>query len=143
MEPNAEGLALIFGGGTIVVFCCIGLLFLAIFGIVGFFIYKRMKKGSAARDAAQTWLSVPGKILESEIRITHNHDNTTSQFPYVSYSYTVKGKSYQGETIRAGEQFFNVRWTGKASEVTDRYPVGGDVTVYYNPEKPEEAALER
>ena len=50
--------------------------------------------------------------------------------------YQVLGNSYTSETIKTGEQFFNVRVMGDAQSTIARYPVGAQVMVYYNPAKP-------
>jgi len=66
-----------------------------------------------------------------------------SVYPVVVYQYEVNGRVYQSQTIKAGEQFFNVRIIGQAQETVDRYPIGAQVMVYYNPVNPQESALER
>jgi len=45
----------------------------------------------------------------------------------------VKGQNYQNQTIDAGDQFFNVRIMRQAQETVNRYSIGAQVMVYYNP----------
>jgi hypothetical protein len=59
------------------------------------------------------------------------------------YSYEVNGQEFQGQTIKAGDQYMSIRFTGDAMKTMSRYPVGSKVTVYYNPANPAESALER
>jgi hypothetical protein len=111
-------------------------------GGVGFFLYKRSQQSNAARQAAQSWLSTTGMVLMSSVQ-SRRSGNSTSTFPVVVYQYEVNGKTYQSQTIKAGEQFMNVRILGQADATAARYPIGANVTVYYNPANPAESALER
>ncbi len=111
-------------------------------GGVGFFLYKRSQQSNAARQAAQSWLSTTGTVLMSSVQ-SRRSGNSTSTFPVVVYQYEVNGKTHQSQTIKAGEQFMNVRILGQADATAARYPIGANVTVYYNPTNPAESALER
>jgi hypothetical protein len=110
--------------------------------IFGVFMYRRSQQGKAAKEAAQSWPSTMGTVLSSSVQ-SRRSGNSTSTYPVVIYQYQVNGKPYQGQTIKAGEQFFNVRIIGEAQATAARYPVGAQVMVYYNPGKPQESALER
>ena len=111
-------------------------------GALGFFLYKRSQQSNAARQAAQSWLSTTGTVLMSSVQ-SRRSGNSTSTFPVVVYQYEVNGKTHQSQTIKAGEQFMNVRILGQADATAARYPIGANVTVYYNPTNPAESALER
>ncbi|MBI5945150.1 MAG: DUF3592 domain-containing protein [Chloroflexi bacterium] len=111
-------------------------------GGFGYFIYKRNQQSASYRQAAQSWLSTSGRVLMSSVQ-SRRSGNSTSIFPVVAYQYDVDGKTYQGKTIKAGEQFLNVRIYGQAQATVERYPAGATVTVYYNPSNPSESALER
>lgn len=113
-----------------------------VLGGVGFFLYKRSQQSNAARQAAQSWLTTTGTVLMSSVQ-SRRSGNSTSAFPVVVYQYEVNGKTHQGQTIKAGEQFMNVRILGQANATAARYPIGANVTVYYNPANPAESALER
>lgn len=121
---------------------CTIILPLAILGVVGYFLYKRSQQSNTARQAAQSWPSTTGTVLTSTIQVSHT-GNSRSEAPVVLYTYEVSGQSYQGQTIKAGEQYLNVRFSGDAINTMGRYPVGKKVTVYYNPANPAESALER
>ena len=110
--------------------------------IFGIFMYRRNQQSKAAKEAAQTWPGTMGVVLSSSVQ-SRRSGNSTSTYPVVIYQYQVNGKPYQGQTIKAGEQFFNVRVIGEAQATANRYPVGAQVMVYYNPAKPQESALER
>jgi len=109
---------------------------------LGIFLYRRSKMKDAAKQAAQDWSSTMGTVLASTIQIKRT-SRSRSEIPVVVYQYQVNGKSYQSQTIKAGEQFFNVRLMGDAQKTIERYPVRAQVMVYYNPANPAESALER
>ena len=115
------------------------LIFLVVLGV---FIYRRSQQGSAAKQAAQSWPATTGTVLMSSVQ-SKRTGNSTSFYPAVVYQYTVNGQSYQGQRIKAGEQFLNIRIIGDAEATVRRYPSGAQVTVYYNPASPAESALER
>ena len=93
-------------------------------------------------QAAQTWSSTMGTVLSSSVQ-TRPTGRSHSTFPVVVYQYEVNGKTYQSQTIKAGDQFMNIRVIGEAQATVARYPIGASVMVYYNPENPAESALER
>jgi len=109
---------------------------------LGIFLYRRSKMRDVAKQAAQSWSSTMGTVIGSTIQIRRTNNNR-SEIPVVVYQYQVNGNPYQGQTIKAGEQFFNVRLMGDAHKIIARYPVGAQVMVYYNPANPAESALER
>ena len=131
-------------GGLLGVFgaICATVLPLIILVVLGIFLYRRSQQGKAAKAAAQSWPGTLGTVLMSSVQSKHS-GKSTSIYPVVVYQYVVNGKSYQSQTIKAGEQFFNVRVMGQAQETVNRYPIGAQVMVYYNPANPQESALER
>ena len=104
--------------------------------------YRRSQQGKATKEAAQTWPGTMGTVLSSSVQ-SRRSGNSTSTYPVVIYQYQVSGQTYQGQTIKAGEQFFSVRIMGDAQATVARYPIGAQVMVYYNPADPKESALER
>jgi len=130
------GLIGVFGG------ICATVLPIIILVGLGIFLYRRSQQGSAAKQAAQSWSSTMGTVLMSTIQIKRT-GRSRSEVPVVVYQYQVNGQVHQGQTIKAGEQFFNVRVMGQAQATIARYPVGAQVMVYYNPTNPAESALER
>jgi hypothetical protein len=109
---------------------------------VGVFLYRRSKMRDTAKQAAQSWSSTMGVVMTSTIQIKRT-SRSRSEIPVVIYQYQVDGKPYVGKVIKAGEQFFSVRLYGDAQKTIDRYPVGAQVMVHYNPANPAESALER
>jgi Protein of unknown function (DUF3592) len=125
------------GGGV----CAFVLPILILVG-VGVFLYRRSKMRDTAKHAAQSWSNTLGTVISSTIQVKRT-SNSRSEIPVVVYQYQVNGNAYTGQTIKAGEQFFNFRLMGDAQKAIARYPVGAQVMVYYNPANPAESALER
>ena len=134
---------LLFGGVSIIVTVCVCGSFIIVFAIIGIVLYRRMQKSSAEEKAAQSWPTTNGTILSSSLQWRSGAHGTQSQEAVVIYQYQVSGQIYQGRTVRAGEQFLTVRVPGQAQAIVSRYPAGAQVTVYYNPANPSDAALEK
>jgi len=114
---------------------------LGIFGGIGWFLNKKSKDAKALREAARNWVSITGKVITSRVEVSGGEHTTVS--PHIVFEYNVYGRAYTGSQIKAGDAHW-ASYTSRASyDTVDKYPVGSDVTVYYNPENPEQSALER
>lgn len=90
--------------------------------------------------AASQWPSTMGTVRMSMLESRSSSDNSGStNYPVVHYSYQVGGQMYQGSKIAPGME---VGGSG-AGNVIARYPAGAQVMVFYNPQNPSEAVLER
>jgi hypothetical protein len=103
--------------------------------------------GFELRERAQrmiTWASVRGSVTRTAIVADGTfEDGSAAYYPRISYRYVVAGKEYSGER----RSLINVG-TGRflragLREVVERYPVGSEVIVFYDPADPREAILER
>jgi hypothetical protein len=88
------------------------------------------------------WPHVDGRITESNaqeyvVGVTHERAHYWS--PNVCYEYTVNGQLFTGTTIAYGRSYSRQR----AIELTGRLHPGTKVTVYYDPNAPSRAVLER
>jgi hypothetical protein len=103
-----------------------------VFGIVmlGFW-YSKQKRAKRA----MTWPQVPGKIIESTVVGATNFDGGDEK-ARILYSYVVNGISLQSKSVGAG-------MLSNPVGIVKRYPVGKQVQVYYDPENPKSALLER
>lgn len=145
MDPQ-ELFPWLFSGGIIItVITIIGSILVSLLctvvPIVGvFWLLKRGADQSRAKhQASLAWHMTTGKIVKSRVEVLGGEHTTVS--PRIVYEYDVYGRTYQGEQIRAGGL-----WRGptrSAYDIVDSYPVGATVTVYYDPNNPEDAALER
>ena len=114
---------------------------LGIFGGIGWFLNKKSKEAKILRNAARNWASTTGKITKSRVEVTGGERATIS--PHIVFEYNVYGRDYSGSQIKAGDVHWASYTSRAAYDVVDKYPVGSEVTVFYDPENPEQSALER
>jgi hypothetical protein len=148
MDPEAIFPWLIGGGGiigTLVITCVISVCslvpFIAVFGWIGYSIKKRSEQASELKQASQDWLTTQGTVLLSRVEVVGGDYARTE--PRIQYEYTVGAQSYRSERIKAGGTLFKVVNNRDAYDMVDRYPVGAEVTVYYDPANPSQATLQR
>jgi hypothetical protein len=113
-------------------FCGFLFIFDAIF--LGIIFFTRRKVAQAS-----TWPSTMGTVTLSTIQRRRNSKGGSTSYPIVHYAYQVMGQPYQRDKVMPGP---DVGGSG-AHKVVARYPIGAQVMVYYNPDKPSEALLER
>lgn len=110
--------------------------------LIGLIVFATLTKMKEVR-AAQNWQTVRGKITRSEVRALRKRSRDEGEqvrsAPSIAYEYTVNGKRYTGERISLGENIPETDF----ERVLNRYPVGAEVTVYYDPANPAQAVLER
>ena len=95
-------------------------------------------KGSLFSDPA-TFKSIEGRIVSSSTYTSKRKRNTYYHYS-IDYEFTVNGKSYRSDEITFNnnhslDQEF-------AQKYTSKYPVGKNVTVYYDPHDPSFSVLE-
>lgn len=92
-----------------------------------------------APGKSNDWLTATGQILASTINYRRDSHGSRTAYPLVMYVYQVDGKQYQSQRIYFGGEIGGSAMTG----VIKKYPVGAEVPVYYNPQNPADAVLER
>lgn len=104
----------------------------AIFLAVIFFMRRKMA-------AVSQWPSTMGTVNSSYLERRSSSEGGSTNYPVVQYSYQVGGQAYQNSKRAPGPE---IGGTG-AGKVVERYPVGAQVMVFYNPQNPSDAVLER
>jgi hypothetical protein len=127
----------LFGG-----LCAVILPILIIAGI-GYYLYKRNQQSMSQRQSAQNWANTTGTVLMSSVQSSYSSTGGSSIYPVVVYQFVVNGKMIQSQNIRAGDKYLKVNVSWQAQETVNKYPIGKQVTVYYDPNNPAECALER
>lgn len=124
---------------------CGGLFFVILFvgGLILILSYSRSKKKAGL---SQQWPFIPGMITVSEVKQSASTDEdgytTYSYFPHVEYSYTVNGQIFSGKQIAFGAtRGYNSSQNAQAQ--LGKYPLNASIWVFYNPQNPSEAVLER
>jgi hypothetical protein len=124
---------------------CLGA-FVLVFAAGGVYLIYRAVKSTQESKASQSWPSTVGHVVEARVREStstdSDGDSQTRYSPYVKYEYDVAGRSYLGERLVFGPIATSPR-PNKIQAVLGRYPPGTQVTVYYDPENPKDAVLER
>lgn len=90
-----------------------------------------------------TWPQVTGKVVSSEVRSTLMETTKTkylAYWPEVQYEYKVGTVRYSGNRVRFTQHGMD---EAESKRVVTQYPVGKAVPVYYNPNDPEAAVLEK
>ena len=88
---------------------------------------------------SSNWPSVSGVVAESEIiektSSSSEGGRNTTEVSQIKYSYEVNHVQYSGSTV-------SYRKDNDDRKNVERYPVGKEVVVYYQPDNPEECVLE-
>ncbi len=142
MEWGAVLLTLLIGACPIVIISVVGILILVALVWVAKRVQLKSQQASAVLQSSQSWPSTTGTIVKSRVEV-RGGSTTTSVDAKIVYEYEVGGRQYQGEQIRVDDRHRVIQVGGQAYEMIDRYPMGASVTVYYNPDDPAEAGLER
>ena len=117
-------------------------LVLAVFGLVAIWQWQR-------RQRFRHWRITDGKIIsagsamQANAPADSNFDSSDSELlrvPHVTFEYHVQGKTFRSSRIST--VVVDPRYI-PAKATLARYPVGAGVPVYYDPEDPGSAALER
>jgi hypothetical protein len=86
---------------------------------------------------AQAWPSTEGLVLVSEVRDEGGENGWRA---HVSYRYEVAGRVYENSRIAVAVEYGREGFQAH-QELAGRFPEGTQVTVYYNPQNPADAAL--
>lgn len=124
----------------------VGFCFLLVFFLLGagmiFFSLRARKKA----QQSQSWPSTAGTVSEVQVKEISREDadgfQTTSYQPQVTYSYQVGNQTYTSDRLSFGARV-SYGNRNQASKVLEAYPVGMPLVIYYDPEKPAEAVVER
>lgn len=127
-----------------------------LFALVALFVWRFtdlprfwMERGQGNKklmQASMHWPPTTGKIVSSAV--THGpHTERGEQraapkfYPEIKYEYVVNGTTFSSERRGIGGEIGLAE--NAAHAIVERYAVGAQVTVYYNPAQPSEALLER
>lgn len=91
--------------------------------------------------ASESWPSTPGVITRSDVDQSID-DGKTMYAAEISYDFTVGNKSYSGNRISLTSGNSKTSSLRKVKKDLQKYPVGEKVTVYYDPELPNNAVLQ-
>ena len=110
----------------------------ALLGLVFIALYLRSRKQAAT---SQSWPGTPGTITASEMNVVEDDESGDVYAPSIAYEYRVGDRPFTSHRIRFGSA--SSRDRAKAEAVLGSYPAGKEVTVYYDPARPDQAVLEQ
>jgi hypothetical protein len=90
-------------------------------------------------NQAKTWPTTEGTIKSCKCAYYYVMNESSSYFTHVNYSYTVAGRSYQGDRIAFG--YSGSWWRKPNQKIADRLSSAKTVLVRYAPDKPSLAVL--
>ncbi|MCE9644398.1 MAG: DUF3592 domain-containing protein [Chloroflexi bacterium] len=116
---------------------CAGVFFLIGLAIMasGWITYR--KSGQAA-----DWIAAPGTVITSEV--IHSIGGKLSFSAHIVYQYTALGRRHTSSHVTIAE-LMGIFDTGKdeAMAKVKKYPAQSTVTVYYDPQDPQRAVLQK
>lgn len=111
-----------------------GVLTLVGLGVLIFAIFDYYEAKSST-----SWENTIGKILESTIE-SHRNDDGITYKPVIVYSYKVNKKRYHSRVVYFGESLHHSS-IKVPQDLVNRFPIGSEVKVYYNPKSPSNSIL--
>ena len=114
-------------------------LFLGGLGIFLVIFALRLKRDD---EECGTWPKSQGVVIGNELKTELNQRGRINYIPVVQYIFQANHRMVQGNRICVGHPLHFMRLQ-KAQHTLENYPLGCKVWVFYNPQDPEEAVLER
>ena len=114
--------------------------FLGLFAIAGLAVLAFGIQAMVEGTDSNSWPTAPGEIVRSDYEIVRNSSDDFDTAAKIRYTYEVVGELLEGDRVQVG-----LASEGSPAEnrrLTNQYPVGAKVNVYYDPEEPTEAVLE-
>ncbi len=116
------------------------------FGVV-FFLASLLAATTAFKDwrryrESENWVPVTAQIVSGNISARRG-SKSTSYVLDIKYSYKVLGQSYENNQFSFGSEGTGYDTRKKAEGILAKYPIGNQVTIYYDPNNPQQAVLER
>ena len=115
------------------------LIFLPFLGVCLFFLYGNIQTAKQ-QDTASLFIPVNARVIESRVRKIMTSRRTIYE-PYIEYSYTVNGRTYNSTRLGYGSKPIPEGYDGTEKSYVAAYPVGKSITAYYNPDNPNESVL--
>jgi len=88
---------------------------------------------------ARGWTQTTGTVDSAEIIMRSDSEGGSSPYPHVVYSYRANGMALKNDHIQPGGDVGGM----VAYKTLKKYPVGAQVSVFYDPANPSDALLER
>lgn len=111
-----------------------------VFVLIGILLMRAGFSEMRTARASAGWPQTPGKVFKSSIDWSSDSDSSTGWRAQVAYTYSVGGTEMKGNRVSLGD--YGSSNSSHAQGIVNRYPVGRDITVYYDPRNPATCLLE-
>lgn len=113
--------------------------------ISAIFIFLYTKKEHNLQKESVNWPTTEAVVSSSNVRRDWDKNNGAPKTTYwfeISYNYEIEGKTYLGKryTFQGGPSF-NTK--SLADALLAEFPIGKKITIYYQPDNPQEAVIKR
>lgn len=108
----------------------------------GLLLFDAIKNWLKYRES-ESWQPATGQVVSANVTVHRSGKGGTSYGMSITYSYQVMGREYQGKQYRFGANEIRYGLRKKAEEMVAQNPLGKPLTVYYDPNNPSQAVLER
>jgi hypothetical protein len=109
------------------------------------FIFLYVKKENTLSNDSSNWLGTSAVIASSNVRRDWDKNKGTPKTQYwfeVQYNYEVEKKTYLGERYAFhGNPSFKTK--AEAEKLLEEFPIGKTITIYYQPDNPQESVIKR
>lgn len=112
-----------------------GMLLIILASLAGLFLTYFASNNALNASKTKSWPTAEGTIVTSEIT-----GSTSRYVLHIVYTYTVDSTEYSSEKIGL-TNYAQYKKKVDAESAIDKYPLNSKVTVYYNPDKVDEAIL--
>ncbi|MHC6203002.1 DUF3592 domain-containing protein [Breznakiellaceae bacterium SP9] len=125
-----------------------GFVFFVFAVVAGFGCFHFVRQGAKMKTYITTerTAKMTSYTRSSTSRVGSDRCRTTTTYTYykpiLEYSYTVGKRKYTSTSVIFGGGRYASTDSGKIERVID-HPVGGSITVFYNPDKPDESFLDK
>ncbi len=116
------------------------------FGVI-FILTALLAGATAIKDwrryrESENWIPAAAQIISGNISVQRGSKNT-SYVVIIRYAYAVLGINYESGQFSFGSEGTGYDTRKRAEKVIAQYPAGSQATIYYDPNNPQQAVLER
>ena len=88
---------------------------------------------------AESWPTVEGYIIDSGVSEQYDDEGGSTYCPWIEYGYTIENVTYTNDRISHGADDRCSSWD---DDWADDHRPGENITVYFNPEDPQDSQIE-
>ncbi len=109
------------------------------------FIFLYVKKENTLSKDSSNWLGTSAVIASSNVRRDWDKNNGAPKTQYwfeVQYNYEVEEQTYLGKRYAFhGNPSFKTK--AEAEKLLEEFPIGKTITIFYQPDNPQESIIKR